>query len=192
MFLTVDAVGHFGNREKIDLTSLVEDSEYALDDESFKTILIIAIAQQAIEWGVSFDDMIPLEIYDQEVWESTSSESISVDFSRDWIGEISKLTWFVEYGDKFGMDRDQVFAVLNDTHWMYVDFDDLSSAVEDDYHGEYEGDAEEFAREWMSNFDEGDLPEHLQSHFDYESYGEALLEDFSKLRWNDRTFLYNQ
>lgn len=191
MFLTIDAHGWTGGPAQIDLTGLYDDNE-AVNAGALHTLLIIRLAQGAIRRGVGFDDITPLFIYDQSIWETPDiSKAISVGDVDGWIKEVAQLAWHIEAMPSWG-DTDQVYAYLNDCHWQYIDFDKLEDEVSENYHSEFDGDYEDFAREWMSNFGEGDLPDHLQSHFDYHSYGEELVEGFSQLEWNDRTFLYNQ
>ena len=195
MFLTFDAHGVTSVSEtdfKLDLSGVMDNDDNVVCADTLYTSLLFRLAKWALERGISYDEIFPLYIHDAQYWDNDLSKRLDAGSGDDgWLKEIAQFAWFVEQDADSYIDSDQVFAVVNTLGWKYVDFDDLKSVIEDDYSREFDDDYEDFAREWMSDTGDG-LPDHLEHHFDYDSYGRDLVESYEKYEWNDRTFLYNQ
>jgi hypothetical protein len=174
---------------EFDLDDLMDNMDMVDDEGTLHTALIIEIARWSLEHGQPFDDAYPTYVEDDnghELWVHGDSQS-----NPDWIKEVAQFAWFIRQEKDSWVDDDLIFAYVNGEDWRYVDFDRLSD-WQDNYSQEYEGDAEEFARQWMSDVGDESLPDHLEPYFDYESYGEAMLNDYNQYEWNDRTFLFHQ
>lgn len=199
MYFTFDASGTDSQGEfdnKLGLSDLIDNDARVTDVESLHAVIVVTLAEWCIEKGVSLDDAFPLYLYDAEIWDNDTSLRVDAGPDTDfnvWTKELAQLAWYIEGTDSNYVDKDQVFAFLSDNHWKYINFDSLEDEVNDNYHTELtDNDYEEFAREYMSNFTCESLPAHLEAYFDFEAYGADLVNDFSQLEWNGRTFLYHQ
>lgn len=185
MYLTVEHAENIEDARKIDLSRLME-LDVCLDEDVLQTLIVIEVARWALELGTSFDGVYPMYIHDDNDIELDAGSSDN----PDWIKEVAQFAWFVEQGSDSWVDSDQIFAVVDGVGWKWVDFDNLDDAVTDEYRSEFDGDYEEYAKEWMSEIDDG-LPDHLEPYFDYEAYGEAMVQELNEYKWNGRTFLYH-
>lgn len=191
MYLTYDALGVTSVTEydfKIDLTGIIENDDQVTDVNTLYTSLVWRIAKWAAEKGVDYDEVFPLHIHDGQYWEN-GVEKLSVDEKEGWLKEVATFAWNVEQGPH--IDSDQAYATINDVGWKWFDFDDFEDSINEDYHGEFDGDYDEFAREYESNYGES-IPDRFYNHIDWEAYGRDLIEGYSEREWNNRTFLYVQ
>jgi len=51
-------------------------------------------------------------------------------------------------------------------------------------------DYEEYARDHMSDYG-NEIPEELESYFDYAGYGESLVEEYSRVTWGSTVYLFS-
>lgn len=202
MYLTFDATGtdsvtEFDN--KLDLSDLIENGENVTDEDSLFTLLVAKVAQWCVGKGVSFMDTFPLHIIDDMTWNESADK---LDAGPDtepqvWLKEIAQFAWFVEKGNQY-LDRDQVFAYVNNVGWKWVDFDSLEEEVGERFFKELTSDRwgsidyHEFAKEYMSDFEVESVPEHLEKYFDYDAFGRDTVDEFESHEWNNKTFLYHQ
>jgi hypothetical protein len=105
-----------------------------------------------------------------------------------WLDNICNLIEHLQA--KQWLEANMFLACIKNEGWSSFDWDNLNN-VEDTFHREWDGDYEEFAREWMSDVGE-DLPEHLTYHFDYDEYGRALIEDYDMVEFANTEYLFNQ
>lgn len=171
-----------------DLDDLMDNLDMVVDMETLHTALIIEIARWSLEHGAPFTDAYPTYVEDDngnELW-------VHGDFTSnpEWIKEVAQFAWFIRQEKDSWVDDDLIYAYVNGEDWRYVDFDSLKD-YEDNYSQEYDGDAEEFGRNWMYECGEG-LPDNLEPYFDYERYGEDLLEGYNQYEWNGNTYLFHQ
>lgn len=193
MYLTFNAHGTGSTNDqdfKLDLAGIMDNDDVVVDVNTLYTSLVMRLAKWAHEKAVDFDDIFPLYIHDGEYWDNDCEKLDAGPDDWGWIKEVAQFAW-AEHLNLY-VDSDQLFAVVNNVGWKYFDFDNIEDALSEDYHGEFDGDHSDFAREWDSNFDFEPLPERFHHHIDWDSYGESLVNDFNRIEWNDRTFLYNQ
>lgn len=192
MYLTFEHYETSGTEDfanRIDLSAIAAEDD-VLDWEDLRRGIIDELVKWCIEREVDLYDTFPLYLVDAQIWEDPEEYlDVSGDTLLKWPEKVAKFAWFVENLPSW-IESDQVWAVVDNVHWEYVDFDNLKSFVEDDFHGEFLGDYEDFAQEWHENTSDFRLPEHMYHFVDWRSYGESLVSDFSEVRWNDRTFLY--
>lgn len=147
--------------------------------------LTAAIGGKLIEWGIEFKTLMPDSVSD-----GRDEMGISDDGDYDWISDAAKLAWYVEHELSSWHEPHALFAKIRGEGWKWTNFDELNS-WEDEYSQEYDGDAEEFGKNWLYETD-GDLPDHLQPYFDYEAYGESLLEGYDQQEWGGMTYLFHR
>lgn len=191
MFLTIS--GTVASEFKVDLDKLANYVNDVVDVDTLHSAIVVDVARWALSEGISVSDTYPLYIYDAEIWEGEPADK-QIDAGPDsetWMREVAELTWFV-YHAKTYLDRDQVFAWLNKQHWKYVNFDNLEDDIAENYSQEFNGDHEDFAKEWMSNYCDESIPDHLEEFFDYQAYGERLISEMIEYEWNGTTYLYHQ
>ena len=103
--------------------------------------------------------------------------------------EIAKLAfWLHENEEEY--EYGPVLATLSDSLWKYFDFDDIES-VKDEFSQEFDGDHGEYAREWLDSTDQK-LPEWAEPYFNYDEYGEDLVQGMSEREWAGTTYLFHQ
>lgn len=182
MILNVDIKGTWDN-EDICLDDLWE-LDYVTDADDLRTALVIHIAGIAIERSVEFSAVTPDYVEDGDGNELTISED------GDWITEVANFATAVLERDAW-QEEGMFFAYVDNSGWRFFDFDRMSDVV-DNFSQEFEGDYEEFARDWMDNMGESLLAQH-ETHFDYESYGEQIIEDnYQVVEWGSATYLFNE
>lgn len=185
MILNVDykqANGYTGN-DDIDLGELY-DLDWVIDQPTMKNAIMVAVANLAIQEEISFDAIVPDYVQDED------SETLSIKTDA-WLTELSQFVWHLFSVDSDEEEHKKYFAYIHNTGWEFFDFDRLSK-IEDDFYGvEEDLDPEDYAKEQMEGRGEA-LPEHLESHFDYQAYGEELLEDFNQIEWGDRMYLFTE
>lgn len=185
MYLTVEHAQNIEGAYKVDLSELIE-LPLCSGEETLQSLIVIKLATWALSLGASVSDVYPMSIFDDNGLELDAGPSDN----PDWIEEVAKFAWYVEVGRDNWIDPDQIFAVVDGVGWKWFDFDDMEQSVTDEYRSEFDGDYEDYAIEWMSDTGES-IPDHLESHFDFESYGQELVGELSEYKWNDRTFLYH-
>lgn len=174
---------HSGDYRELDLDDVWMNPDVT-DEDSFHAALVHEVALYALDQDISFTDVTGLTIDDEDGQEL----SIKSDSSMEWIREVAQLYVFL-LSDKHYCDDEAILAYIDNSGWQWFDFDSELQYAEDEYYTEFNGDYEEFARERMDDSCEG-LPEHLESHFDYSSYGEELIEGYSQVTWGSREFLF--
>lgn len=104
-----------------------------------------------------------------------------------WLKQVCKV---VAYHENDGhVPTNAVLGSIKDAGWKWFNFDSVKD-LEDTYSQEWGGDYEDFAKEWMSNVGE-DLPEHLEYYFNYQDYGENLIEsDYAIIEFANEEFLF--
>lgn len=129
-----------------------------------------------------------------ETYVTDASEDIEIDSSDSWVSQIRDILELVSWvNDKLtgrycdDLSVNKVYAQLSDDWSGNIggDYNYLVNNVTDVYDI---GEEEEFARNWLDNT-EGDLPEYLQPYFDYQAYGETLVNDRASIDWEGRTYL---
>ena len=176
------------NQTTVDLDDLIDNYDMVVDADTMHTALVVQVAQWALEQGVGFDDLYPQFIQDDnsnELWVHGDSQS-----NPDWIKEVAQFAWFIRQEKDSWVDDDLIYAWVEGEGWQYCDFDSLKD-YEDYYSQEYDGDAEEFGRNWLHEVGEG-LSDDLDRYFDYEAYGEDLLNSYQQYTWNGTTYLFHE
>jgi hypothetical protein len=183
--LIVDTTGPTDQLE-LDIDTMLED---ALDADALFAKVLARICQYVIRNEQSLDSLYVVQLDGDEETGLDVPDDDGVDFTH--LKEACQLFWYLSEKDRW-IDEGRVFAKVND-HWQYTNFDDIKSEVEDDYHSQYEDcdGPEAFAKQYMEDVCD-DLPEHYRSYFDYEAYGEALIQDFEQYEWNGTTYLYSR
>jgi hypothetical protein len=167
----------------VDVDSAIAES---VDATALCAVLLGRLLKQSVSQGCDASDFYVYSLDGDVEKGLMMSHGNSWDFS--WLLEVSQFFWYLNEKPSH-VDEAQVFACIESRGWSRIDFELLGEAVETGYHREFDGDHEEFAREYMSDSCES-LPDHLESHFDYDSYGESLLEKYEQCEWGGRTFLY--
>lgn len=169
--------------EEIQLSDLYKLA-HVIDLDTFQQALMIHVAGLAIEHNVGFDEVQPSHV------EGDSSDELTIksQVGMTWVEEVSKLYWHVVvHGD----DPDRYLAYIDDVGWNFFDFDDFER-VDDNFHSEFDGDYEEFSREWLES--RGEMPdEHLEGYFDFEEHGKDVIEgDYTVLDWGYNQYLFSR
>ncbi|WAB09319.1 ArdA-like antirestriction protein [Streptomyces phage Stella] len=176
-----------GEHKEIDLGDVWAHAD-VIDEDSMHAMLVNVIAVWALENGNRFDDITPMTVDDDDGQELEIHQE---DTNRHlWIREVVQLFMHLLSGQHY-CDDEAILAYVDDQGWKWTDFESDLESAEDGYHGEFDGDYDEFAREYMSDMGES-LDDHLESHFDYESYGESLVDGYDRCSWGSREFLFNQ
>lgn len=184
LYISVHETGVY-NEGGLDLDDLWESMDGS-DEESFFEVLVCEVAKFAIEQNVSFGAVVGFTFDDSgDEMEITQTQD-----SAAWIHEVAQLVAFIKSNKHYCSDG-AIFARVNDLGWNYVDFSSDLQDMEDEYYQEFDGDYADFAREWMENVGEG-LQEQHESYFDYEAYGESMVDDYDRCSWADQEYLYSR
>lgn len=175
-----------GENKEIDLDDVWAHAD-VIDEDSMHALLVNVIAVWALENGNRFDDITPLTVDDDEgqeleIHQETTNPHL-------WIREVVQLYLHL-LSDKHYCEDEAILAYVDNQGWKWTDFDSDLEQAEDEYYSEFDGDYDEYAREYLSNNGEG-IPEHMEKYFDYEEYGEALVDDFDRCEWGSREFLFS-
>jgi len=173
---------------KLDISALLGQDDVT-DADTLHSAIVVEVAKWALQHGTAFNEVYPMYLHDGEIWEDDAPKVDAGPDSDTWTMEVAQFAWYVEVDETY--NRDQAFAVLNNGHWQYFDFDDVAAQVCDDCRGEFEGDYDAFGRERMAEVEQ-DMPAHLEEYFDFEDYGRDQVNEYAQVTWNDRTFLYHQ
>lgn len=172
----------FGSESKeVDIDFALEVSETV---ESLTAHIMCDVAIHARRNGVCVSTIYPVSIDGDAETDLFVPRDSGWDF--EWVSEVAQVFWYLT--NVPGADEAQVFAKL-DEEWKYTDFSRLRKEIEESFIKEYDGDPEEFAREHMCEAEEG-LPDHLEAHFNYASYGEVLVSEYNTYERSGRKFLY--
>lgn len=185
MKLIIDTTGPTDQLE-INIDTMLEDS---LDADALFARVLARICQYVIRNEQSLDSFYVVQLDgDDETGLDVPSDT-DVDFTH--LKEACQLFWYLAKENAW-IDEGRVFVRVNE-NWRYINFDDLKSEVEDNFHTQYEDcdGPREFAKQYMEEVCD-DLPEHYAPYFDYEAYGEALIQDFEQYEWNGMTYLYSR
>lgn len=174
-----------GDYKEIDLEDVWIHPD-VIDEDGMHAALVNEVALYALGEGISFTDVRGLTIDDEGGHElSMKSEADMV-----WIREVAQLYVFL-LSDEHYCDDEAILAYIDNSGWQWVDFDSDLQDAEDKYYTEFNGDYEEFARERMD--DSGDsFSETHERYFNFEEYGEDLVNDWSRCEWGSREFLFDQ
>lgn len=183
MHVNVDIVDKYSN-EDIDISELFA-LDHVTDSDELATALKLAVAKVAIDYNVGFDKIDPDYI---EGDDSSDGLSIIATPGIAWVEEVAKFAWHV-LNDPDN-DEGVYFAYVSNEHWNQFDFDDMSD-IDDNFQREFDGDYADYAREWMSEMGES-LPDHLENHFDYEAYGESLLDGENVIEWGYCKYIFSE
>lgn len=159
-----------------------------IDEDSMVGLLVHKIALWALENGNRFDDIVPLTVDDDDGQELEIHQED--DNPHLWIREVVQLYMWLDC-DKHWCPDEAILGYVDNQGWKWTDFDSDLQNAEYEFHQEFDGDYEEYARKWMSETGEG-LPDHLEYHFDYSSYGESLVDGYSRVSWGYKEFLFSE
>jgi antirestriction protein ArdA len=184
MKLIVDTVGPT-DQLAIDIDTMIEECE---DADGLFALVLARVCRYVHVNSRTLDDFYVVQLDGDDEGGLDVPDDSASDFTH--LREACQLFWYLSEKDRW-VDEARVFARIND-NWKYVDFDDLKSEVEDNYHAEFDtGDEASWAEEYTDEVDLG-IPDHLKSYFDYEAYAEALIEDFDQYEWDGKTYLYHR
>lgn len=167
----------------LDLDDLYDESDGT--EEDIRTLIILNVAQFAIDRNLKFDQVTPMTI-------DIDSNELDIDSMGDgWMSEVARLLVHVK-SSRHCMPTEALLARIADIRWQCFDFDtDLENLCENLYSQELEGSAEDFGKQYMEETDQG-IPEHLEAYFDYEAYGQALIDDYDTADWGYATYLFSR
>ncbi|AUG87446.1 hypothetical protein SEA_PERCASTROPHE_79 [Streptomyces phage Percastrophe] len=104
-----------------------------------------------------------------------------------WLKEVCEVVVYDESDGSIPICA--VLGSIKDTLWSQFNFDSIED-LRDTYSQEWSGDYQDFAKEQMENSGE-DLPEHLEYYFNYQDYGEHLIEcDYTIIEFANEEFLF--
>lgn len=172
----------------IDLDLLFGDECCVTDSETLFAALLVKVANWVQYSGGQFSD-IYCDTFDGD---DETGFDLGVAVGSDFferLREVALMAWYMKNEGKY-VEEARVFAVIENQHIKYFDFESIQSEVEDDYHGEIE-DEEDWARQYLEDTDQA-LPDGLESYFDYQQFGEDLIRDsFTKVEWCGQEFIYS-
>jgi hypothetical protein len=175
-----------GEHKEIDLDDVWIHSD-VIDEDDMHAMLVNVIAVWALENGNTFDDITPMTVDDDDGQELEIHQDSND--PHKWIREVVQLYMWLNC-DKHYCPDEAVLGYIDNQGWKWFDFDDLQD-IEDEYHSEFDGDYEDFAKEYMDGCGDA-LPEWAERYFDYAEYGEALVDDFEQVSWGHKEFLFTQ
>lgn len=104
-----------------------------------------------------------------------------------WLSEVAKLVFFDQTSH---VPTNATLGYIENEGWDSVNFDCLARDIEDNYSQEYEGDYTDFAHQHMSDVGE-EIPDHMEKYFDYESYGETLVDGYNRVEFANEEYLFH-
>lgn len=172
----------------IDLDTLFGDECCVTDSETLFAALLAKVANWVQYSGGQFSD-IYCDTFDGDVETGFDlGMAIGPDFFER-LREVALLAWYIRNDGKY-IEEARIFAVIENKHIQYFDFESIKSEVEDDYHGEIE-DEEDWARQYLEDTGQA-LSDGLESYFDYQQFGEDMIRDsYSKVSWNYKEYIYS-
>lgn len=166
---------------EIDLDVLYK-LDWVLGADDLEEAIMVAVSESLIKHGVGMSEVN----FD---WIEDSDAGVFSFPAEVELGDIAKFVWHL-LNESMGYERGKYFAYVDGVGWKWVNFDNLNTIYEM-FHSEYDGDAGEFAREHMENVGET-IPGWMESYFDYDSYGEALLEDYDVFEWEGQQYVFSR
>lgn len=184
MKLIVDTTGPT-DALSIDIDTMIEECE---DADGLFALVLARICRYVHRNSQSLDSFYVVQLDGDEEEGLDVPDDDVPNFTH--LREACQLFWYLSERDRW-VDEGRIFARLND-NWRYVDFDDLKSEIEDNYHTEFDaGDEASWAEGYTDEVDLG-IPDHLKPYFNYEAYAEALIAGFEQYEWNGTTYLYHR
>jgi len=173
-----------GDSEGIDLDDLWVHADDA--DELFE-LIVVEVAKFADERGIAFGSVTGLSFDDDD------GEELAIGANENdtlWIHEVAKLYSYLQ-SRGLRAAGGAVLAYIEHVDWRYFDFDTDFRTVESRYYEEFDGDCAKYA---AGRMEEGGnyISEDLESYFDFQAYGEALISDYDQCSWGDTTYLFSQ
>lgn len=176
-----------GENKEIDLGAVWIHGD-VIDEDSMVGLLVHEIAVWALENGNRFDDIVPLTVDDDDGQELEIHQEPTN--PHLWIREVVQLYMWLDC-NKHWIPDEAILAYVDNQGWKWTDFDSDLQSAEDEYHQEFDGDYEEFARDYLENSGDS-LPEWAEPYFDFSEYGETLVEGYSECEWRYRKFLFSE
>lgn len=184
LYFSVHETGVY-NTGGLDLDDLWDEMD-GTDADAFFEVLVCKVALFAIEQNVRFGAVVGFT-FDHD---GDEMEIYQAQDDATWIREVAQLVEFIKSNQR-GAPDGAIFARVNDLGWHYVDFSSDLKTMGDGYYGEFSGDYEEHAREYMENCGEELLDQH-EYYFDYRAYGENLVDEFDRCAWADQEYLFTR
>lgn len=170
---------------QLDLNDIWEHGD-VLGEDSMHAALVNEVALYAIDQGASFGDIVGYTIDDEDGQELSINSSQG---NSGWIREVVQLYMHLNVNARHNCPDEAVLAYIDNVGWSQFKFDIHFDVVEDKYVSEFDGDYEDYAKERMSEQNE-DLPDHLESYFNYSEYGESLVDEYDRVSWGYTEFLF--
>ena len=178
--------GSYNEGTGLDLDDVWAEPD-VFDEETFKLAILFHIALWAKD-----SDYSNLTL-DRVVGFTLDNDGDEVEIKSemgDWTWLDNVVDLYVYLQAKPYLEANMFLACIKNEDWDSFNWDNLDH-VEDTFHREWDGDYEEFAREWMDDVGE-DLPEHLAHHFDYDAYGRDLIESYDRVEFANEEYLFHQ
>lgn len=175
-----------GEYTEIDLDSAWMDQD-VIDADSLFQVLIVKISIWALENDHLLKDIVGYTL--DEGSDELALPQTPGDLT--WLMEVSKLVAWRHTPTKHYMPDGALMARINDIGWKFFDFDSDLQEAEDMYSQEFDGDYAEYAREYMENCGEG-LSEWAEPYFNYEEYGEDLVDGYDRVEWDNQEYLFHR
>ena len=175
-----------GEHVEIDLDATWAEDD-VMDEESFHAALVCRIALWALERNILFTDVSGLTV------DADAGQELVIthgDGNTGWILEVVQLYMWLN-SDSHYCEDEAILAYIDNVGWDRFDFESDLKTAEDEYRQEFDGDYEDFAKEWMDSMGES-LDENLEYYFDYSGYGENLVDGYNKVSWGYREFLFDE
>lgn len=179
------SIGREYNVDGLDLDDVWSELETE-DEQSLFESLVCHVAQFAIDQNVRFGEVVGMTFdADGDEVEITETPDDST-----WIREVAQLVTHIKSNKHYAPDG-AIFGRIKDLGWEYVDFSSDLETMENEYSQEYGGDPDEFAREEMDALGQS-IDEEIDRYFDYDSYGESLLDGYDRVEWAGSEYLFQQ
>lgn len=173
---------------ELDVSAALEATSVIDDAEKLYAWMLSKVADWVLWQGGAMDDVY-CNTFDGDEEEGFDLGAASGSEFYERLRDVALLAWYLHEKDAW-IDEAQVFAVIENEHLKYFNFENIKDSVEDDCYGEVTDGVEEWARQYMEDVDMG-IPDHLKDYFDFEQYGEDLMRDaYSKVEYGGRTWLY--
>lgn len=158
------------HNDGLDLDSVWGEPD-VFDEETLRLAVLFRIALWAMEKGSSMDVIAGFTV------DNDGDEILipTVDEGGDWKWLEQVVNLFVYVKTKSNHEANYYLALIKDSHWDGFDWDNFSSS-DDRYEREWDGDYEEFAKQYMESADQ-ELLEALEGYFDYDQYGRDLVDE---------------
>lgn len=191
MILTIDHHGSSNSTEfgshRLDLGDMLLNA-LVTDVDTLEAYMFRRISTFALHEGVSPRAFFPLYLYDQEQWEELNN-SKRVDAGPDnelnWIREVAQVAWFIHENTH---EHDKVFALLDDSHWQYIDFDNLEDELNENL--VCVDNLEEYVQEYYSEV--YSIESAIEPYIDWERVADDFRSDLTEREWDGTTFYYHQ